>query len=361
MSNSDKAGVKKGNRRVASRSVTLSDVARLAGVSTASVSRALNIPSAVSDEKRQRVLAAVERLQWIPNGAARALASTRSGTIGALMPNLWHQTFSTMVESLQDDLAAAGYTLLLGCWGTSQEREVGQALKMIERGIECLVLLGEEHSPQLFEALRQREVPYVVMFTSGRQSQHPCIGFDNYETFKTGVQHLLDQGHRRFAMIAQDSHLNDRVQQRTRAARDVLASKGIAIRPQHYLETPNWTVTGGRLAFLEVMKGEHRPTALICSNDYLAVGALAEAKAQGILVPTQLSVIGFDDIEMASHTDPPLTTTKIPDVEIGRAVAKYIIDLLEHKTASVPKGLQATFVPRQSTGPVPGQDEDADR
>lgn len=342
-------------RQIGQPSVKLSDVAKLAGVSTASASRALNKPDRVSDEIRWRVEVAAKQLNWIPNGAAKALASLKSGTVGALIPSLWHQNFASAVEGLQNELAAEGYTLILGCTAFSFEREHQQALKMIERGIEHLVLLGEAHSPQLFDLLKNRGVGYTIMYTTGTEGKHPCIGFDNYEAYSQVVRHLLQLGHRNFGMISQLAKDNDRVTQRVQAARDVLAAEGLAIRPHHFVEVSEWNITDGRRAFAEIIRSQSMPTALMCTNDYLAAGVLIEARLKGIGVPDMLSVVGFDDIELARHGEPPLTTVRVPDRDMGIATAKYVLDELDGKQPHLPGPLQAEFILRESTAPPPSQ------
>lgn len=338
-------------RRIGRPSVKLSDVAKLAGVSTASASRALNKPDTVSDDIRSRVEIAAKQLNWIPNGAAKALASLRSGTVGALIPSLWHQNFASALEALQNELASVGYTLILGCTAFSFEREYQQALKMIERGVEHLVLMGEAHPSSLFDLLNDRRVGYTVMYTTGRENRHPCVGFDNYEAFAQVVRHLLELGHREFAMISQLAANNDRVTQRVEAARDVLAAEGLAIRPHHFVEVSEWNITDGRRAFRQIVGNESLPTALMCTNDYLAAGALIEARAQKIAVPQTLSIVGFDDIELARHGEPPLTTVRVPDREMGVATARYVIAVLEGKQPDIPEALTADFVLRESTAP----------
>ena len=157
------------SRRSGTAPVRLEDVARLAGVSTASVSRALNAPALVSAVLRDRILHAAQELKWVPNGAAKALASLRTRTVGVMIPTLSHQNFATLIEALQHDLAAAQYTLILCCMDASAELRLQQARTLVERGVECLVLVGEAHPDALFDLLRYQNVPYVITYTSGRE------------------------------------------------------------------------------------------------------------------------------------------------------------------------------------------------
>ena len=201
-------------RRASGAAVKLEDVARLAGVSTASVSRALNAPDLVSLELRERIARAVQELQWVPNGVAKALASLRTRTVGVMIPTLSHQNFATLIEALQQRLGAAQYTLLLCCVEASAELRLQQARKLVEQGVECLVLVGEAQPPTLFDLLRSRRVPYVITYTTGRTGAHTCIGFDNYAAATRMTEHLLELGHRNFGVVSHRSEDNDRIQQR---------------------------------------------------------------------------------------------------------------------------------------------------
>ena len=141
----------------------------------------MNAPHKVSQKTRERVAAAVQALNWIPHGAAQALASLRTRTVGALIPNLGHQAIASMIETLQETLGEAGYTLLLGGGpGSSPERTIRQATTFIQHGVECLILMGEDQPKGLLELIAQRGVFYVVAYTSGRYGLKNCIGFDNF-------------------------------------------------------------------------------------------------------------------------------------------------------------------------------------
>jgi LacI family transcriptional regulator len=323
----------------------------MAGVSTATASRVINSPAKVQDDTRERVQSAIRTLNWIPHGAAKALASFRTRTVGALIPNLGHQSITAMIEAMQQDLGDAGYTLLLGRPDLSLERTLRQARKMIEHGVECLVLMGEEQPPELMDFLHGRNVFYVVCYTSGRHGRLNCIGFDNYLEMSRLTEHLLELGHRNFALVTRSYAGNDRIRQRIEAVRDTLAAAGLAIRPQHDVVAPSWQIGAGRDGMQTILSSKGpRPSAVICANDYLAAGALIEAKANGLRVPGDLSITGFDDIELAAQLDPPLTTVRVPAAQIGHEVARFVIGTLDDGRADLPVRLPAELVIRGSTG-----------
>ncbi len=337
-------------RRSGAASVKLEDVARHAGVSTASVSRALNTPALVSPALRDRIIQAAQELKWVPNGVAKALASLRTRTIGVMIPTLSHQNFAVLIEALQQDLAAAHYTLILCCMDMAEEMRLQQARTLVERGAECLVLVGEAHPEALFDLLRSQNVPYVITYTTGRDQRHTCIGFDNYATSTRLTEHLLELGHRDFGMIAHDREGNDRIQLRIAAVRDTLARSGLAIRPQHFVRVDSRHIASGREGMRRILAdGELRPTALVCTNDYIATGAMIEAKRLGLDIPRDLSIVGFDDTDMSAHLDPPLTTARVPSRRMGEEIARYIIGRLEKGTMEAPPPLQAELIVRSST------------
>lgn len=340
-------------RRSVQSSVKLEDVARLAKVSTATASRVINSPEAVSAKTRLRVEKAIAELGWIPHGAAQALASLRTRTVGALIPTLGHQTIATMLESLQQTLGNAGYTLLLGRPDASRERTTVQLSKMIQNGVECMVLMGEDHPPELYALLEQRKIFYVIAYTTGAYGHNNCIGIDNHDEMRKMVSYLLGLGHRSFGIIAANHDHNDRIRLRIDAIRDTLAAEGIAVRPQHFKVVPNWTIACGRQGMQAILEEDVRPTAVICTNDYLATGAVIEAKAAGLSVPGDLSISGFDDNELASHMDPPLTTVHVPAAEMGRTIAEHVIFVLDGGEAELPLRLEAQLVIRNSTAAPP--------
>ncbi len=343
-------------RRTNPTAVKLDDVARVAGVSTASVSRALNTPELVSPALRERVVKAVRELNWVPNGPAKALASLRTRTVGALIPTLGHQNFALLVDTLQRELGKARYTLFIGCVDNSAELRIQQGFKMVEQGVEFLVLVGEAQPQELYDMLDSRNVAHVITYATSRKTGRPCIGFDNYDAAFRITGHLLELGHTNFAMIAPPDQMNDRIQQRIAGARDRLAQAGIAIRPQHFTRADSRAIEGGRMGLRAILAAPgSRPTALICANDYLASGALIEARALGISVPDELSVVGFDDTEMSAHLDPPLTTIRVPSRELGEEIARHILRVLEEGVNKPPPLLEAKLVMRASTAPPPTQ------
>lgn len=309
------------------------DVAARAGVSTATVSRTFNLPEKVAPEVRERVLAAAAALGWLPHAAGSALARRRTSIVGAVIPTLDNEIFAAQIGAMQASLAEQGVTLLLGCSDYDQEQAWRQVRAMLARGVEGLAIVGEAHKLELFAALAARRIPYVVTYAWRPDSPHPCIGFDNRAAFARITRHLLGLGHRELGMIVQPVAGNDRVEARLAGVREALAEQGLGLRPQHFHEGP-WSIGFGRGSLRAMLEASPpRPTAVICGNDWLAIGALLEARAMGLDVPRELSITGFDDVAMASEIEPPLTTMRVDNAEIGRLAAHHLLARLSDATA----------------------------
>lgn len=343
-------GAKGGNAHSGPRAL---DVAALAGVSTATVSRAFNAPEKVVPEIREKVLKAAAQLGWMPHPAGAALASRRTWLAGVLIPTLDNDVFASQVGALQTRLSADGVTVLIGCSNYDADQAANQVRTMLARGVEALAIVGESHRPGMFETIAARGVPYVVTYSHRPDSPHPCVGFDNTAAFRRIARHLLDLGHRDFGLIHQPSIDNDRVAARLEGFRSTLAQEGLALRPQHVCEGTA-SIAFGRQSLRAIVEAPGpRPTAVVCGNDALAIGALIEARALGIRVPDELSITGFDDAAMAEQTDPPLTTMRVDNAEIGRQAADYLLACLGGQTPARPAPLESRLIARASTGPAP--------
>jgi LacI family transcriptional regulator len=325
-------------------------VAKAAGVSTATVSRAVNTPELVSQELRNRIAAVVRDLGWVPHGAARALTTRRSGAIGAVFPTLSHGDFARATEALQDELTANGYTLLLACSQYDPEQEHRLVRQFVERGVDAIALVGNAHHPSLVELLQGRSVPYVNTFNFVPGSSDNCIGPDNRKAMFELTKHLLAQGHRRFGVIAQSIRNNDRANARLQGIKDALAQAGLGIQP-HHLQEGRWTIAEGRQLMAAILRHHPRPTAVICGNAFLAVGGVLEALASAIKLPEELSVVGYDDIEIMQALPVPITTLRVRSDEVGRRAAAYLIAAIEGRTIDVPRECDVEIVQRASSGP----------
>lgn len=337
-------------RRTDSARPTLEDVAGLAGVSTATVSRYFSAPEKVRPAMRLRVQAAIDKLGYTPHGAARALASQRSNTIGAVIPTLDNAIFATVVQTLQNELSASGHTLLLAASDYDPDRERSQIENLIVRGVDGLMLTGEARSPAVYEMLARRGIRHANTYVHHPGSPHPTIGFDNQKAMGKVVTYLHDLGHRDFAMIAGIAAGNDRAAERIDGTRAALEERGLALQPDRLLEQP-YSMAAGRAALRQLVSRPDRPTAIVCGNDVLALGAMLEAMALGLQVPGNISITGFDDLDLAKEVPPGLTTIHAPLEEMGKLTAAYLLDPAASGDAIPHVELPTELVVRGSAGP----------
>lgn len=330
-------------------SVRLSDIAQAAGVSRATASRALVSPELVHAETRDRILAAMRQLGYVPHGAARALASKRSRTIGAVVPTLDNPIFASSIQALQRRIAQDGYTLILASHEYDLEAEVNVVSALVERGVDGVVLVGRDHSPDLYRLLAKAAIPFELTWVAGDDRRHYALGFSNRKAASRLTRHLLNLGHREFAMISGLTQNNDRARERVAGVREALESEGLSL-PAHRLAEIPFGIAVARAALGQLLDCGERFTALVCGNDILAFGALREAKARKIAVPGRLSVTGFDDIDLAAHCTPSLTTLHIPVAEIGRLAAERMLARLAGKDVPRAHELDIDLVIRESAG-----------
>lgn len=329
----------------------LSDVARLAEVSTATVSRALTLPHKVRPETLKRIQHAVQTLGYVAHGAARALATRRTHTIGAVIPTLDNAIFANTTHALQKALDEAGYTLLLASHEFDTDNELRVTRALMGRGVDGLVLVGTAHHPDLFRMIESHGMPYVLSWALDKAGRHPCVGFDNRAAATRLVKYLLELGHRRFAMISGITANNERALERRDAVRDALAARGIPLPADRVVEQP-FTLRAGREGLAALFDGrDATPTAVICGNDVLAIGAVAECHARGLRVPEDASITGFDDMEIAAMITPSLTTVRFPTAELGTLAAQHLLARLAGKTVPQRRELPVELVVRESTAP----------
>lgn len=335
------------------QTVGLRKVAEIAGVSTATVSRAMNNPALVSPELRERVASVVRHLGWIPHGTARALATRRTNTIGAVFPAFTHGDFGGTIDGLQSELSKRDYTLLLARCDYDYDQEFHQIRKFVERGVDAVLVVGEEHHHDLQEFLARTGTPHLNMYVYNSRKSGTSIGPDNHEALVRLTRYLVELGHRRFGMIAQNINSNDRARARVQGVTDALAEHGLAVRPEHFVQGGN-SIHEGRELFRRIVGCAPQPTAIICGNGYLAVGAMLESQALGIRVPDAMSIAGWDDIEIMRELPIPITTIRVQAEEVGRRVGRRIIAMIEGHEDVTELKCEAELLMRASTGAAPG-------
>lgn len=336
------------------RGVRLADVANSAGCSTATVSRVLNDPERVNPEVRDRVLAAMRELGYMPNSAARALRSQRSHIMGIVIPTLHHAIYARLVEGMQRKLAERWYSLLVATFEYDLRREREQAHLLIERGVEGLAMVGELHEPELYEDMQRLRLPYVNTYVYRPDALHPCVGFDNCQVMEQVVDYLTGLGHRRFGMISGITANNDRAAQRLLGVRKALEKHGLKLSKELVYERP-FAIASGREGLRYLRSLNPPPTAIVCGNDILAMGAVIECGALKLKIPRQVSIVGFDNLEFASFLDPPLTTMEVPASYMGERAAELLLHRVLGESTVPSVQIDPRLVVRRSTGPMKEQ------
>lgn len=330
----------------------LVDVAKLAQCSPATVSRVLNGNPKVGVSERERVLKAVTELGYVPNGSARALRSTRSRLAGAIIPTLNHAIYATMVDGLESRLAESGVSLIINTSGYDNDIEFNQARLLVERGVESIVLVGANHHSKTLKMLDEKRVGYVFTYTNDPGETGAAIGFDNAKAGATGARFLHDLGHKRFAMIGGITKDNDRAQGRIDGFLSELEKLGHDREGVRVLEAP-YDVESGRQAMESLMQVETPATAVFCGSDILAAGAVKYCQVKSIDIPGQVSIMGFDNLEVAELTSPDLTTLEVPARNMGVHAADYTLADAKQRTSMRQRELPLRLIVRGSTGARP--------
>lgn len=334
------------------RSVTQADVAKLARVSTASVSRVLNESELVTADVRARVEAAMATLGYVPHEAARALALRRTKVIGAIIPTLNNAIFAVGVNAFEGAVRARGYTLLLSVSNYDLDGERLLVRKMIERGVEGLMLVGNDHMPEVFEELRSSEIRHLCTWTHTDEAPAADVGFSNAAAMVALVDHLVGLGHRRIAFLAGLTATNDRARERVRGARLRLADHGIALPDDRIIEIP-YSIREARRVFPAIVATG--ATAVICGNDVIAFGALFAAQSMGLAVPGDVSITGFDNLNLSGELDPGITTVDVPAHAMGVTAANALVDAIEQDGDVTGRALETKLLIRGTTGPAPAR------
>ncbi|CAN7321486.1 LacI family DNA-binding transcriptional regulator [Devosia sp. LjRoot16] len=307
---------------------TIEDVAAIAGVSIATVSRAINEPTKVADETRRRVNEAIARTGYTTNAMARSLRMRRSNMILILAPDVGDPNFSNILVGLETEASKRGYGVLIGNTQNDAEREADYLRFISSNQADGMILLtGHLPYGHAQPGQETRLPPMVAVNEPVPDSDIPFVGVDNFEGSRLAAEHLISQGHRRIAFIGRSSSRAVN-QLRERGYRAALEAAGIAIDPLLILDGDG-TTESGRQATEHMFVRDVLPTAFLCINDATALGVIIALNARRYDLPRQFSVMGFDDISFASFVTPSLTTMKQPRLRIGEAAMDMLLSLLE--------------------------------
>ncbi len=340
--------------RTEPRPTTIRDIARLAGVSIATVSRVLNDRPDVSVETRDSVLEVVRRLGFSTNRSARALSAGRTGLVGVTLPIVHAQYFSFILSGASEALYEQDMRAILCPTLHQYEREVTLLDRLMHGTTDGSILLLPEEGSDELKALQAQKYPFVVVDPRVQLDEGiPSVSAAHAQGAKRATEHLLRLGHRRIAAVTGPSGWMS-TEERRNGYHAALAAAGLM--PDPNLEvTSNWTISGGFEAALALLELPDPPTAIFAFNDNLAIGVMRLARARGLRIPEDLSLVGFDDTEEANIVTPALTTVRQPLAEMGRMAVSLLVRLLDRQRVEALRVELATrLVVRESTGPAPG-------
>ncbi|ADT85795.1 DNA-binding transcriptional regulator CytR [Vibrio sp. Vb2880] len=329
---------------------TMKDVAQLAGVSTATVSRALMNPEKVSASTRKRVEEAVLEAGYSPNSLARNLRRNESKTIVAIVPDICDPYYTEIIRGIEDAAMEHGYLVLLGDSGQQKKRESSFVNLVFTKQADGMLLLGTDLPFDVSKPEQKNLPPMVMACEFAPELELPTVHIDNLTSAFEAVNYLTQMGHKRIAQIA-GPEAAVLCQFRQQGYQQALRRAGISRNPT-YSTIGDFTFESGAKAVRQLMALPEPPTAIFCHNDTMAIGAIQEAKRLGMRVPQDLSVVGFDDIQFAQYCDPPLTTISQPRYEIGRQAMLMMLELLRgHDVRAGSRLLDTQLVIRESAAP----------
>jgi DNA-binding LacI/PurR family transcriptional regulator len=304
--------------------VRIKDVAKLSGVSTATVSHVLNKTRYVSDDTKRRVFGAIENVGYTPNIHARSLASGRSRILGLIISDITNPFFPDLVKSVQERALELGYDVIVLNTNYQPERDAPYVQRLLELQVRGVMILTTEMDLSVIERLSSRRIA-VVFLDIGKVGPHTSNIRVNYEKgVHQAVEHLLELGHRQTAFIGGPEYFKS-ARCRRQAFLRTMKKHRASSHTEALICKGDFKLESGQQAVRELLASRNRPTAIIAANDLMAMGALRELGRAGLQVPKDISVIGCDDIWLARLTDPQLTTIMIPRAEIGSAAVEAVL------------------------------------
>jgi LacI family transcriptional regulator len=334
---------------------TLKDVARRAGVHPGTASRALNVETRplVNGETARRVLAAADELGYRPNPIARGLKTSRSYTVGVLIPDLMNPLFPPIVRGIQDRLEEAGYTPLIANTDNDPDRERADFEAMRARQVDGVITATARRGEGLVSELEDVSLPVVLVNRRLEDGGRASVVGNDRKGVGLAVEHLVGLGHRRIAHLAGPRELSTG-SLRHQGFVDAMRSAGLEPDPELILVGSAFVETEGERLCNELLERGAEVTAIVAGNDLMALGCYDAFAERGIDCPVEISVVGYNDMPFAAWFDPPLTTVRLPHYEIGARAAEMLLDQLGDAEAEpVHVMLDPELVVRGSTAPPP--------
>jgi len=338
-----------GATRGADKRPTINDIAKRAGLSKASVSRALNGKQDVDPDTRQRVMKLAAQMGYVPSASARALSNGRSNCLGLLVPTLTWPWILEVLRGVAAEIESSGYSLILYTTAEGEESERAFMSQVVPAGaVDGLALVIPLGMLDYVERLAKGGLPVVVVDDRGHYPDLPTVATTNVEGGRTATRHLIEQGRQRIAMLngPHDFGCN---RERLEGYKSALQEAGLPFDPRHVTDS-DFKETGGASAMSTLLEADPRLDAVFVANDIMAFGAMRALRSAGRRIPDDVAVVGFDDVPASAMTHPPLTTIRQPLYEMGRTAASMVMAAIRGEPIAQRIELPTSLVIRESSG-----------
>lgn len=313
--------------------VRLIDVAKRAGVSVGTASRVINHHPAVRDDKRRRVLEAIEEMGYQINDVARSLKANSTKTIGVLIPDIANEFYADVVRGMEDVARGRGYSYILSSTDSNTEKELRSMMVMREKQVDGIVMMSHTVAPSLLQYIEENRLSVVLVASGVETSAMATVSIDNKQAARDAVNYLISLGHKRIAMIGGPvSDLSGGVA-RLEGYRQVMREHGLPI-PQEYEQIGmEYTYQTGYDKMELLLQMEEPPSAVFVAGDYMAIGAIKAIHGHGISIPAEIAVMGFDNLAVSQYCSPSLTTVNQPRYQMGQEAMQLLFQCIEEDGA----------------------------
>lgn len=318
----------------AGQSVKMSDVAKAAGVSAMTVSRALRKDGPISDETRERILEVVRDLNYVPDLAAGSLSSKKSGFVTALLPSLDNVHFAQTVQALSDALEKVGLQILLGHTNYCSDKEEELIELMLRRRPEAIILSYDGHTERTLRLLKQASIPVVQLWETPEQPIQHTVGFSNFDAARRMTLALIAKGYKNLAFLGEAQDAGTRGAARRAGFIAAMEENGLSAHRLVRHKTPPVTITIGAEAGNILLDQFPDTDCVFCVSDLAAFGAMSAFVERGMVIPDDIGVAGFGNFEVSRYSHPPITTVSVDPWRLGDSAARLILRALERENAS---------------------------
>lgn len=320
--------LRKGTKGVINMAITISDIAKEAGVSISTVSRVMNNTKAVSDELREKVYKVIEKNNYTPNIHAQSLTTKKTGIIGVIIPDISNSVFGAITKGINSICSTEGYTLMVCESGGEKEREINLLNTLEERQIDGVIFSGIDVDKEIIDVMKEKDYPIVLVQQETNLKDHPfdTVTCNNIQAIYDVVQFYYERGHRRIAYLGGPAYDYSSGKLRLAGYKKAMKELGLDIF-ESYIQQVEFSTDGGYEGMKKIYEeSQQLPTAVVAGGDVIAIGSIRFLNNNGLEVPKDISVIGFDDLEFCTYIRPALSTVRIPYFEEGEKAAEFLFD-----------------------------------